>query len=102
MEMHERLKWARERAGYESAAEAARALGLPEPTYSGHENGTRGFRKHAPGYASRFRVSLTWLLTGQGGPDGVGQFAEIFDELSPDAKAQAIAFMEFLRSQQAR
>lgn len=65
---YERLVWARARAGYASAADAARALGIPEPTYQGHENGTRGFTKSAPVYARKFRVPLNWLLTGEGQP----------------------------------
>ena len=64
-EAHERLQWARERAGFETATEAARALGVAEPTYLGHENGRRGFRRVADKYARRFGVSLEWLLTGR-------------------------------------
>ena len=37
-----RLKLAREIAGYDSAAQAARAMAVPVPTYTQHENGTRG------------------------------------------------------------
>ena len=66
-EVHERLSIARERAGYASAADAARALGVKEPTYYSHENGSSGLRASvAEKYARKFRVSLTWLLTGQG------------------------------------
>jgi len=67
-EPHERLQWARERAGFETATEAARALGIAEPTYLGHENGSRGFRRVADKYARRFGVSLEWLLTGRTPP----------------------------------
>ncbi|WP_316172453.1 XRE family transcriptional regulator [Bradyrhizobium sp. SZCCHNRI2049] len=66
-EMHERLTAARKEAGYPTATAAAEALGIPEPTYLGHENGSRGFRKaSAELYARRFGVSLEWLLTGRG------------------------------------
>jgi SOS-response transcriptional repressor LexA len=62
---HERLKQARELAGFETAADAARALSISQPTYMSHENGTRGFKvASAERYATRFRVSLEWLLTG--------------------------------------
>ena len=62
-----RLRKAREAAGIESAYEAARALGIPEPTYASHENGSRGFTKtSAQRYADFFRVNLEWLLTGRG------------------------------------
>jgi phage repressor protein C with HTH and peptisase S24 domain len=61
-----RLTEARKRAGYASAAEAARALGVSLTTYAGHENGSRGFASKARRYAQFFRVDLNWLLTGRG------------------------------------
>jgi phage repressor protein C with HTH and peptisase S24 domain len=67
-EMHERLAWAREQAGFDSASDAAEALDIPAPTYLGHENGSRGFRGRAEHYAKRFKVNLEWLLTGKGQP----------------------------------
>lgn len=68
-EMHERLAWARETAGFETATEGASALDVPGPTYLGHENGSRGFKRDsAVNYARRFKVSLEWLLTGKGEP----------------------------------
>lgn len=67
--MNERLKWAREQAGFEDAPSAAEALGVVESTYYGHENGSRGFKRDsAAKYARRFKVSLEWLLTGRGQP----------------------------------
>lgn len=67
-DMASRLMQAREEAGFASAADAARALGVPYPTYAGHENGSSGFRaKTAEIYARKYRVSLNWLLTGKGG-----------------------------------
>lgn len=63
---NERLRRARERF-FKSAAEAARAMGVPVGTYSGHENGHRGFPAgRAPEYARRFKVSPEWLLYGKG------------------------------------
>lgn len=68
-DVHTRLKTARELAGYASAAEAARALGIVEASYFAHENGSRGLRPQvAAKYAERFDVSLEWLLTGRGTP----------------------------------
>lgn len=68
-ELFERLAWAREEAGYETATDAAGAVGEKVPTYIGHENGSRGFnRKKAEKYARRYGVSLEWLLTGKGEP----------------------------------
>jgi SOS-response transcriptional repressor LexA len=64
-----RLKQARVQAGYETATDAARALGVSIPTYTSHENGIRGFpASRAEQYARRFKVSLEWLLTGKGDP----------------------------------
>ena len=66
-EMHERLAIARREAGFQTATAAAEALGVREPTYLGHENGSRGFKRDsADNYARRFGVSLEWLLTGKG------------------------------------
>ena len=63
---YERLKIARERL-FESAGEAADALGVPRGTYAGHENGNRGIpAKRAPMYARKFGVSEEWLLYGKG------------------------------------
>lgn len=62
-----RLKKAREAAEFESAADAAKFLGVPEPTYASHENGSRGITaRRAQQYASAFKISLDWLLTGRG------------------------------------
>ena len=70
----ERLKWARERAGFASAAEAARKLDVPEVTYRAHEKtegpGARTFDEgYARRYGAAFGVSWSWLLTGDGHPD---------------------------------
>lgn len=62
----DRLMQARRKAGFIRASDAAKALGVKEPTYMGHENGSRGFKKSsAEQYARRFGVSLEWLLTGR-------------------------------------
>lgn len=64
---HTRLTIAREKAGYATAADAARALGVNAQTYYSHENGNSGLRATvAEKYAKKFRVSLDWLLTGRG------------------------------------
>ena len=64
--MSDRLRQARIAAGYASAADAARAVGVPEPSYTAHENGSRGFKyDRAKLYSRRFGVSLEWLLSGR-------------------------------------
>src|SRR5215813_10828586 len=63
---HQRLRFAREQAGYGRASDAARAMGVEEPTYLGHENGSRGLSRAAARYARFFHVSLDWLIEGRG------------------------------------
>lgn len=61
----ERLRIARERAGYSSAKEAAEAMGISVATYIQNENGTRGYPSgKAERYGKFFRVKPEWLLYG--------------------------------------
>jgi DNA-binding XRE family transcriptional regulator len=60
-----RLKEAREKAGYNEGSEAARALGVPIPTYHAHENGERSLVKNAALYSREFKVGVRWLLFGE-------------------------------------
>jgi phage repressor protein C with HTH and peptisase S24 domain len=63
MTQAERLRQAREEAGYVSAAAAAREFGWNEGSYRHHENGTRGFdAEQASVYAMSYEVSAPWLL----------------------------------------
>jgi phage repressor protein C with HTH and peptisase S24 domain len=62
----ERLVMARRAAGYATAADAARAMGISEAAYTHHENGTRGLSRSGARYARFFHVGLEWLLTGKG------------------------------------
>lgn len=74
-QMADRLVKARLAAGFETAADAARYLGVKYPTYVAHENpnAPASFRsKTAELYARKFRVSLNWLLTGRGDMHGDG------------------------------
>lgn len=95
MDLHERLVEARRHAGFENAREAAEAVGVPYPTYAGHENGSSGFRADkAEIYARKFKVRFEWLMTGTGPMVGVDPMAELaskyrdilttFDSLPPD------------------
>lgn len=66
MDISERLRQARQKAGFNSAADAARRLNIPYGTYSGHENGSRGIkREDVDRYARAFGVSRSWLEYGQ-------------------------------------
>lgn len=71
-DLADRLREAREGAGFAKAVDAAEAFGWKYPTYAGHENGSRGFRADtARQYASAFGVSADWLLYGGEKPDRV-------------------------------
>jgi SOS-response transcriptional repressor LexA len=62
-----RLQKARTHAGFETAREAARSLGVNVQTYASHENGHGNVRADAAvKYARKFKVNLEWLLTGRG------------------------------------
>lgn len=96
MDMSTRLRRARQAAGYDTAADAARALGMKPPTYAGHENGSRRFGpEEAALYARRLKVSPEWLLYGTGrGPDGgmhelhvVPEGSEFTPEFNPEETA---------------
>jgi len=98
MELHERLKRARQHAGYESVRDAAEALGIPYPTYIAHENGTSGFRRQsASHYARRFGVSLDWLLDGKGPMAGPSpdreEYAALFEQAPEDVRRAVLTLL---------
>jgi len=65
-EIGNRLKAARKAAGFSSAKNATIALGISYRTYVVHENGNRGIgREMLELYASRFNVTIDWLLSGR-------------------------------------
>ena len=98
----DRLRIAREKAGYETATDAAAALGISRSTYIGHENGARGYRADsAATYAKKFKVSVEWLLYGTGdGPiydrSEIEQAADIFRSLTPAKRAEALGILKVL------
>lgn len=64
---NDRLRKAREKAGFSSARAAALRFGWTPSTYASHENGqTPVPAREAPKYARAFRVSPGWILTGEG------------------------------------
>lgn len=73
-ELHERLTWARETAGFKTRSEFARHIDIPISTYIGYENGSRLINpKLATKLSKHLHVDAGWLLTGIGtarkGPD---------------------------------
>lgn len=109
--MGDRLKWAREQAGYESARQAALKHGWPVSTYTAHENGQNEYDPdQAALYGKAFRRPPGWLLTGTGDPGprktklvgkvGAGAAIEPLDdqaeeeiELPPGAALQAVGVL---------
>lgn len=73
-EPHERLRWARKRAGFDTAKAAAESLGMKKDTYSAYEREpgkskvTGLDHQRAIQFARKFKVSWEWLLTGSGTP----------------------------------
>lgn len=81
---HDRLRQAREQAGYPTAAVFAKVHDLPESTYRSHENGARGLTLPAVRhYADLLGVPWTWLMTGEV-PAAAG------DKADKDADAKTI------------
>jgi phage repressor protein C with HTH and peptisase S24 domain len=64
--MGERVKKARLAAGYETGADAARALGMRVETYNRYENGSSKVTRAADRLARLFNVDFEWLLHGRG------------------------------------
>ncbi len=86
-EPDERLLWARERARFETASDAARRYGWNENTYRSHENGSRGLsKKAAVKYAATFKVPVEWLLYGQGSmvPPPDPELISLWSNLRPE------------------
>ena len=71
---HERLRWARTRAGYKTGSSAARSAKVDPGTYRSHERAPEdGGRVIDEGwaqlYSDTFNVHWPWLLTGAATPD---------------------------------
>ena len=100
---HGRLAYARQAlAGLRSAADAARRLRVPYPTYASHENGSRGFGpEEADLYARTFKVDREWLVWGIGNPRGPSIVDKIA-QLDPDRRKLAESYLDWLHAEQAK
>ena len=66
-ELHDRLTWARETAGFKTRSEFARHIDIPVSTYIGYENGSRLINpKLATKLSKHLHIDAGWLLTGIG------------------------------------
>lgn len=64
-----RLRWARRRAGFQSAGEFAKAMQIAEVTYRAYESDQNGYAKHAARFGKALRVPAEWLIGGGPLPD---------------------------------
>jgi phage repressor protein C with HTH and peptisase S24 domain len=65
----DRLRQAREAAGYGSAAAFAHVVKIKPVTYRAYEAGQNGYAKLAHHFADKLGVDARWLLRGEGGGD---------------------------------
>lgn len=66
--LSDRLREARNKAGFTSISQVIQHFGWPYSTYAGHENGHRGAKlPDVEKYATAFNVTANWLLTGSDG-----------------------------------
>lgn len=59
-----RLRFARERAGFKTAKDAAKKAGIGEVSWRAYENDQHGYSKKATAIAKLLGVSVEWLLDG--------------------------------------
>lgn len=65
MDKNDRLRAAREQAGFKHASDAAKALRVNVSTYRAHENRQNDFGlEEATIYAKKFNVDPLWIMTG--------------------------------------
>lgn len=75
-----RLRFARERAGFRTAKNAAKKAGIGEVSWRAYENDQHGYSRKAPAIAKLLGVSIEWLLDG-------GAPLEPDDPAMPEASA---------------
>lgn len=94
----ERLRKAREDAGFDSAADAARNFGWKAAAYRHHENGTRNFGiEEAKKYGRAFRINPLSLLGLEKFIDGKAEASEAPQPYVPSSDALADVLAVVLR-----
>jgi hypothetical protein len=101
-----RLRWARKRANFATAEDAATRFGWKAVTYRSHETGQNGFSRIVAEYARAFKVQLAWLLTGQGDPDAeldpeTAEVIWVVPKLSKSDRQKVAEYARLLAAQQA-
>jgi hypothetical protein len=94
----ERLRWARESAGFKSPREAARKFEWNENTYKSHENGVRGTRGLPEAamkrYGRAFGVAWEWIAVGSSDVADRLRLTRIWDRIPAHQKATAERVLE--------
>jgi transcriptional regulator with XRE-family HTH domain len=95
----DRLREAREVAGFTGATEVAENFGWNKNTYKSHENGIRGISaKKARQYARGLRTTPEWILYERGpGPLNRVQKETIKDRILPDEETLELSIRQALR-----
>lgn len=87
----ERLRLARIAAGYDTARDAAKAMGVSDSSYTQHENGIRGFPKDkAQQYARFFKTTPEWLIYGRGKGDPLDPSIDELEAMVRDALSEVL------------
>lgn len=94
---HERLTWARKRAGYQDKAHFAKAVGVNPTTYRAYENGQNGYAKLAALFAKKLGVSAEWLLVGGPLPDGDAPEPIVASDFLPTRSASGGEWVEITK-----
>lgn len=95
-DMAVRLKEARLKAGYSTAAGACDAFGWKKSTYYGHENGSELISRDAAAkYAVAFKIDPAWLLYGKSSKSGPLQHFESVAQIPVRGSTAAGRWLEF-------
>lgn len=93
----DRLRAAREHAGFATAKEAAESMGVPVTTYAGHENGSRGIpAKRAVQYARKFKTTEEWILYGKGHNNGSAEVLDLWANTPLDRREEVIQILRLI------
>jgi transcriptional regulator with XRE-family HTH domain len=93
-----RIRQARVKAGFRSAAEAARRLSMDPHAYRHYEAGTRvPPTSRFPDIARLFRVSLEWLISGKDPANGdTINVMRLWSRIEPENRDAALRMLEGL------
>lgn len=89
----QRLRFARERAGFKTAKDAARKAGIHEVSWRAYENDQHGYSRKATGISKIVGASVEWLL--EGGP--VDDIEDSTPGTVGDSTSLALADIELIR-----